>query len=168
MDLQYFNQPDKAIVGSYFPSENWAKFTQFAVMDEKTLGLLATVGFFQDLTNTRAWGPDDYRYAAECIEQGQLYANAPRLFECVQDLIANPTDPACIAKAHLVLQDITDISEAANRLLGEKAMYVLSAIAKAETGEKDIEALQIKVGMLENGITEQDIADTMPDEPKVR
>ena len=41
-------------------------------------------------------------------------------------------------------------------------------LTRLKAAEDKIENLQIKVGMLENGITEQDIADTMPDEPKVR
>lgn len=125
MNLQHFKQENKAVVGSYTPSESWSNYTQFAVMDEKTCGLLAAVGYFQRIHVAETWGVEHYKHAAECIEQAQLYANAPRLFEIVKNLLANPFNQATIQEARKVLHDITDISEPVTRLLGEDAMCVI-------------------------------------------
>lgn len=125
MNLQHFKQENKAVVGSYVPSESWPYYTQFAVMDEKTNGLLAAVGYFQRINEPEEWSIESYKHAAECIEQAQLYANAPRMFRAIQNLLINPFRPDFIAEAQNILDDITDISEPVTRLLGEDAMRVI-------------------------------------------
>lgn len=128
MNLQHFKQENKAVVGSYTPSESWANYTQFAVMDEKTCGLLAAVGYFQRINVAETWGVEHYKHAAECIERAQLYANAPRLFTALQNMLENPFDQENIKEAWIVLGDITDISEPAIRLLGPDAMQIICRI----------------------------------------
>ena len=49
-ESKYYKQEEnEAIVGSYKPSDDWIKYTHFAVMDKDTDALLGTCGYFQNL-----------------------------------------------------------------------------------------------------------------------
>lgn len=128
------HKPVKSDVGSYKPSESWSKYTHFAVMREDNQGMVASVGYFQNLTEDEEWGFEDYRDAAACIEQAQLYAHASEMFGLLSS-IAN--DGECTNETKKVIEDllntITDISEPVKRLLGDDAMKIINhAINKVE------------------------------------
>lgn len=122
--MNYYNQGEKATVGSYNPSENWSNHTHFAVMGERSQELIASVGYFQNIETQKEWCFEDYLHAAECIEQAQLYANAPRLLELAK-LACDPRDNAARIDLANLINKILDISEPATRLLGEHAMQII-------------------------------------------
>lgn len=131
--MNFYNQDYPAVVGSYTPSENWNKWTQFAVMDANTNGLIACCGYFQNIEEPIEWGFDEYKHAAECIEQAQLYANAPQLFDIVSKLAKSEEYQGTQIQedAAKLINAIKDISEPAKRLLGDKAMKVIDHILEA-------------------------------------
>lgn len=127
--MKHFNQKENAVVGSYVPSSQWNQWTQFAVMDERTSGLLAVVGYFQNINNPKKWKFEDYDHAAECIEQAQLYANAYKLYQLAKS-IADNEDLAGFdfhQTALDIVSQIDDISEPVERLLGEDAMKIIES-----------------------------------------
>ena len=124
MKLKYFNPKEKQMVGSYKPTPAWSQYTHFAVMEEKSCGLQASVGFFQRLNKREEWSFEDYDQAAASIEQGQLYAHAVEMFELI-DRMKDHVHPDIQEQANNLLHTITDISETATRLLGDNAMLVI-------------------------------------------
>lgn len=121
--LNYFIDTRPKIVGSYKPSEHWSEYTHFAVMDKNSGEMAASCGYFQSLSHSEEWGVEHYKQAAQSIEQAQLYAAAPRMFEMLARIAAGKSlDPF---KVQRLLDEITDISESAKRLLGEDSMIVI-------------------------------------------
>lgn len=132
--LKYFKPEGPAIVGSYLPSNKWSDYTHFAVMNEQTSGLLASTGFFESLSDDKTWNFDDYLNAAASIEQAQLYAKAPQLFEFVAKMAGNmyPEKDDWKQQAFDLLNSISDITEPARRLLGPDAMAVIKEAKRRE------------------------------------
>lgn len=128
--LNHFKTIEPLTVGSYTPSDDWSKYTQYAVMEESDCGLVACCGYFQPIHKTSVWSVIDYQEAAECIEQAQLYANASKLFYLVNRMIANCTSKDLIKEANETLRSITDISEPVTRLLGENAISIIEETKK--------------------------------------
>lgn len=141
MKLKHFEQKGKTIVGDYMPSPDWSKFTHFAVMNESDCGLIASVGFFNRIGTPETWDFNSYLEAAKSIEQAQLYGNAHRLFDLLDRFIGHSAElsmdvDALHVEAYELLSEITDISEAATRLLGADAMKI---IEEAERRNNEIE-----------------------------
>ena len=128
--MKFYNQQNRAIVGSYKPSDEWSKWTHFAVMDEETGGLITSCGYFQNLEEPTIWGFNDYKHAVECIEQAQLYANAVKMFNvlsrCAVTAMLQGTQIQEDAKN--LIEEIEDISEAAKRLLGDDSMKIIDYV----------------------------------------
>ena len=134
--MKYHNPEKELTVGSYYPSSNIGKFTHFAVMEENGPnepqgGLVATVGYFQSIPTPSKWFAEDYLHAAECIEQGQLYANAHKLLAFIQELVASRK----LSKEHMdiasnLISSIENIDEPLKRLLGPEAPNILGEIEK--------------------------------------
>ena len=133
--LNHFTDNEPKEVRSYFPSCEWSGYTHFSVADTNTGEVSASCGYFQKIDTPllgcgysqnfehKAWEVEDYKHAAACIEQAQLYANAPQMFDILARLIAY--NEVQTSEVKEVLSKITDISEAATRLLGEGAMIVI-------------------------------------------
>lgn len=143
--MQYYKQDEKTelIVGSYKPSENWSKYTHYAVMDANTTEMVASVGYFLPLgpkEEAVTFEPEDYIDAAESIEVAQLYANAPDMYKLLERFIANgPLLEGAedhlgglIEEARFTLAKISDIREAADRLLGENGFRAIAACYAAK------------------------------------
>ncbi len=130
MPLKHFIEDSPAVIGSYKPSENWDKYTHFAVMERETGSMIASVGYFQSLETIDEWTFENYKHAATCIEQGQLYANAPRLFQCLEALLSAPLDSLAQERARAVLREILDIEEPLKRLIGEDAPSIVEQADK--------------------------------------
>ena len=106
-------------VGVYFPSQNWSKFSQFAVMDGESQELIATVGYFHDMSSTQEEPEkEDVLHFKECLEQANLYAKAPLMFELLSKIILDPDNDELLEEADKLLSKITDISEPFNRIVG--------------------------------------------------
>lgn len=117
--MVFFNNPkQKHVVGTYTPSSDWNQFEHFAVMDDKTSTLIASVGYFHHRHDTEITPKiEDYKHFFECIEQAQIYANATRMLEFIQSL-GTP-------ESEKLLIEILDITEPVERLLGSGALPVL-------------------------------------------
>jgi len=126
--LKFHNPEGKFCVGSYMPTDNFKSHTHFAVMHSEEEYLQASVGLFLNYKDQKPSCFNDYLHYAECIEQGQLYANAHILFQMLSD-IADGKSPD-LEQINDVLEQITDISEPVNRLLGSKAMLVIEEALK--------------------------------------
>jgi hypothetical protein len=134
MELQFFKEQKNAMVGSYMPSENWNKFTHFAVMDEKG-EMLASCGYFQSIERNEPFEPSDYLAAASSIEQAQLYANAIEMFNLLDDVATNCLPENTARRVKALLKRITDISEPAKRLLGGNAMKIIEIAKQQQENE---------------------------------
>jgi hypothetical protein len=149
MPLNHYKQDGKLTIGSYFPSENWSAYTHFGVMDKENQSLIASVGYFTKITPNMepvVFEEEDYLEAATQIEQGQLYAAAPVMFELLEDIFNEMSqdhydDPETReelqARLDLIsdtLASVTDIREPVTRLLGPQAMKIIGIAKQKQTG----------------------------------
>lgn len=132
MKLQHYKPKGDLVVGNYLPTEDWGKHIHFAVMDKANNNLYASTGYLGKVNGEVIYKLEDYKNAACCIEQAQLYANAHKLFEILEEYVDCIPDIIKHTEARRILRQITDISETANRLLGEDAMTIICRI-EAET-----------------------------------
>lgn len=127
--MKFFKDQNDHTVGCYIPSDDWSKNVHFTVMGDSTNELVASVGYFHGVNEkVIEFGLEDYLHAATCIEQAQLYANAPQLFSILTELVKTPNDQPLLFEAKELLARIVDISEPVKRLLGQDSMKVIQAI----------------------------------------
>lgn len=125
--LKYYNETDKSVVGNYDPSDDWSDYLHYAVMNDKTLGMLASVGYYLHRSKPEKFDFEEYDNAARCIGQAQLYAHAVPMFEMLAEAEQHLTTcPDIKDRIRELLGKINDISEPATRLLGKDAMKVIN------------------------------------------
>jgi hypothetical protein len=154
MPLNHYEPPKSPIVGSFIPPEDFTGFAHFAILDADSQELEATIGPIGSITEDLRYGfgPEDFLAAAASIEQAQLYGASPVMFGILEEIYETKSreieekakaeeeitvgEQDLLARIGAVLSAVTDIREAAGRLLGKdnNPMRQIGAAYEAKTG----------------------------------
>jgi predicted oxidoreductase len=120
--MKYFNPTEEMSVGVSAPIKDWEHFNHTVVKGNSSNQIIATCGIFDKNKSMKSWTDADFLEAAECLEQGQLYANSLKMFNMIKTLIKVSKHQGISQQAQALLDNITDISDASRAILGDGAL----------------------------------------------
>lgn len=131
--MEYYTPKKELIISTFTPIKDFRKEKFFCLMDANTNEVEAITGFHMQTDGTDESLEQYYLSAAKDIQQAKLYAHAPQLLELVKHVMKfENINYKIFQKLNIIVKDIQNIKEPANRLLGEGAFNSINRLSKKD------------------------------------